>query len=94
MSNPTVTLVQTSGPCIIKGCPETGVCLDSKNYTQRKSELAYDPFDDDEITDISDNRQIWYCTYHAKKHLWPIIDWVNGNRLDAILEDFADDDLL
>ena len=93
MSDPTVTLVQTSGPCVIRGCEENGVCLDEKNYSQRKSELSYSLEDDDEF-DIKDNRQIWFCNEHAKKHLHPIIDFLAGNSFDQILEDFADDDLL
>ena len=88
--------VQTSGPCIIKGCPEDGVCLDSENYTEARSELFPDelfksPLVDDET---SKPRQIWFCNTHAVKCLFPLIDFAVGNTTGQILEDFCFDEMM
>ncbi|MGE3341544.1 MAG: hypothetical protein AB7J46_06645 [Candidatus Altimarinota bacterium] len=92
--SPKPPLKQTSGPCVVRGCIEPGVCLDEKNYTQRRSELTAGLFEDEEFFDLPENRQIWFCNAHAVKYLFPIIEQLAGNSVGNILNDFADDGLM
>ena len=81
--------------CIVVGCEVPAVCLDTKNYTQRRGlvskgaeelELA--------LAEAPEGREIWYCEHHAKMYLFPIIDVVVGNTMDTILSDFKEEDLI
>lgn len=87
-------------PCIIKGCNETGVCLDFNNYTQKQAGIVLDLFADDEALEDAANldpeisREVWYCNEHAIKYLFPIIDVVAGNTSFHILRDFVEEGIM
>lgn len=88
---------QTSGPCSVKGCPEDGVCLDTKNYTQSRSDLLPDDLFKDSIdqdVEQENQRKVFFCVPHAVKYLFPLIDSAFGNTTGKILEDFRADEMM
>jgi hypothetical protein len=73
-------------PCSVRGCEETGVCVDRNNYTQHRESLG---FPNDLYLKSSKFREVWYCQEHATRFLFPIIDIITGNTRDKILSDFS-----
>ena len=71
-----------TNPCIVPGCFSPGECLDSRNYTKWATNLEFmEEFP-------SHPREIWYCSYHARQYLFPLIDKAKGNTEDSLIRAF------
>ena len=91
--------------CVIKGCEQTPVCLDSKGYTILKGghldldlmlveePVCRDP-SADAVTMDEVYPEVWYCHEHAVEHLFPLIDQAQHNTTSDILQDFREDGLM
>lgn len=87
--------------CIIRGCPDEPVCLDTNHDTLRRDDIqALGQFNSWVLTqaerELEDGGvpEIWYCSNHAAVYLFPIIEDRCGYTTKNILWDFKSENMM